>query len=211
MQCGEVVKEKMSSGHLAGIASITVIVLAGGASSIYLDGSEHMGKDVEKLAEGILDDFTTYIKVEDVVGRYSGNGAERELKNLLILAKLISADELNLTNLKVGLNNGKELILINYSGKSISCKSSCLFSNAIWKNLEYSFGLITLEDSDNSIQIRKVANDGDRFFIAINLPYEFHVKSGDPLEIYILPHEGIGKTIDVHVPFSCSSNIVLLE
>ena len=203
--------EDKMSGYLAGIASITVIVLAGGASSIYLDGSERMSGDVEKLVKGILNDFTTYIKVEDVVGRYSGNGAERELKNLLILAKLISADGLNLTNLKIGLSNGKELILIDYNGKGFSCKRSFLFSDAIWEDLEYSFGLITLEDFDNSIQIEKVANDGDRFFIAINLPPEFHVKSGDLLEVYILPHEGIGKTIDVRVPFSCSSDIVLLE
>ncbi len=114
-----------------------------------------------------------------------------------------------MSDVKIGIDNGKDLMLMGYSGCAILHSGGSLFEGRVWK--ESGFGLIVIVDKDKSILENGVVNQRDKFFIAIELPPHIHIRAEDSIKICIIPPSGITKVIDLYIPFSCSSDIVFLE
>ncbi len=197
----------MGGTQLIGVPIIIAILVASGASTIYMDSSEDFDQDVEKIVNDAVKDITTYVEILDVIGRYMGMGEKRELDRILILAKLPFDGSINASDLRICVDDGKRLIILGYSGFATFQKSDSLFDNAVWSE---GFSLIVILDRDSSICEWGVINHGDIFFIAVELPSSFHIRAGDNLVIYIVVPSGVTKTLDIYVPFSCSSDIILL-
>lgn len=192
---------------MVGVPIVIAVLVASAASTIYMDSSEDFNQDVEKLINDITEDVMTYIEIKGIIGRYNGTGEKREIDKILILMKLLFDGSINVSDLKVGVDDGKSMILMGYNGFATLQGSGSLFDIAVWGK---GFGLIVILDRDNSICEESIINHGDVFFMAIELPSSFHVKAGDDFRIYVVPPSGTIRMMDIYAPFSCSTDIVLL-
>ncbi|UCH72104.1 MAG: hypothetical protein JSW62_00720 [Thermoplasmatales archaeon] len=200
----------MNNWGSTGIAAMPILIsflLIGGASSLVVfEGSDEMSEDADRIINDVIDEITTYLKIDDIVGKYYNTHGIRRVEKIVILVKQFIQNTINISELTIKICNNNDVILLNYSGHAVESTSS-LFEHKVWEKTNDAFSLIVVLDRDRSLLDYNIMNE-DTVFIAINLPDQFTMKDRDSITISIIPAKGIISTAVLETPSFHLSNII---
>ena len=193
-----------------GITAITMlsgIILSGAASSVLLQNTDDLSSNATQMLNDVIDEITTYLKLDDIIGKYYIENGTRCVERLVILVKQPIKTTLNISTITIKISNKEDVLLLGYSGYAQKYDANGVFENSVWNMTYYSFSLIILNDNDNSIQEHHIMN-GDTVFVVIRLPIQFQLGNDDTLTLSILPEKGIMRSIVLETPSIHLSDII---
>ena len=190
------------------IPLLTSFLLIGATtSSVIFDGTDSIALDAEQTVKDTIDEITTYLKIEDAIGKYYTTNGVRSVEKIVILIKQFIRNEINISEVKIKICNNNDVILLDYSGFAVESNSKATFENQVWDSTNNAYSLIVILDKDRSLLDYNIMN-GDIAFIAIRLPDQFAMKNSDSITISIMPSKGITSSITLETPSVHISNII---
>ena len=199
----------MSSGAgITGMALFTSFLLAGSASTIMMDDTDNISRDAEKMLNDVLQEITTYIKIEDVIGKYYDPGGDRRIERIVIFAKQYINVPINMSEITIEICNKDDIVLLKYSGQAFEIGSKTVFQHHAWEALENNtFSVLVTNDEDKSLLDHDTMN-GDLIIIMIPLPEQFKMKNRESMTISIIPDKGIITSVYLETPSCYSRNVI---
>lgn len=195
------------------ILIISLILIGSTVASVMSDSSGSLDEeDLEKMVDEVLDEVSTYIKIEDVMGKYIKTEKEMKIQKMVLMIEPLFSVDINVSELIIKLCDGEKVNMLYYGGKSSFIDSNSLFEHDLWDNTtEDIYNLILLLDKDKSIIEYGTINDHtDLMYIIINLPEEFFMKKDDSMSISIYNSNGITRVIDIKAPMPMKKIVSLL-
>ena len=195
-----------------GISAIPVLIsfLIAGAttSSVILKSSDTTSGDVGQIVNDALEKITTYLEINDAIGKYDVTDGVRSVEKIVLLVKPLVSTNINMSEVMIKISNDNDVLLLSYSGYAVERSSAeTIFENKIWDKTDNAFGLIVLIDTDNSLLTYSVMND-DTAFIAIKLPSGFAMTNDESLTISIIPAQGTTTSVVIETPSFHTANII---
>lgn len=204
---GGEMNNKGSAGIMA-IPLLTSFLLIGAtASSVVFEGSDDIAMDAEQAMNDVLDEITTYLKIDDAIGKYYTTNGVRRVEKIVILVKQFIQSTINMSEVTIKICNNDDVILLRYSGHAVEGRSGAVFKHQVWDKTNHNFSLIVLVDKDRSLLDYNIMNK-DKTFIAINLPENFAMNGGESISVSIIPDKGITSSIVLETPSFHSSNVL---
>jgi archaellin len=200
----------MNNHGVAGVTAITLlggVVIASAASSVVLQSSETLSSTADQMINDIIKGITTYLSVDDIMGKYYITNGTRQVERIVLLLKQPVKSPLDLSEITLKLSNNDDVILLQYSGHAAEYNSKGMFDNQVWETMNDTYGVIIVHDKDHSVTEYHVMND-DIIFLAIQLPSQFTMGDGESITIAILPDNGIITTLVLETPTFHISNIL---
>ena len=197
-----------SIGIAAGILVIGSLLIAATASSILMNEPTNLSADdLEKKTDEIIDELCSYLQIKDMVGKYYSINNQQKIQKIAILVSPLISHNIDLSTLKIKLNNGNEIRVLSYSGEAEFIKEHSLFEHVLWNMMASNeFSFIITHDKDGSILRYDTLNSQtDMTYVIIELSEDFLMKKGDVLEITLLPSAGYTRTITIEAPLPIKS------
>ena len=195
----------------AGIATISLLtsflVIGATTSSVMFGASDDLGIDAGEIANDALNEITTYLKIDDVIGKYYTSNGIREVEKIVILVKPFTRNTINMSELTIKICNNNNVMLLDYSGSAVESNSGALFEHQVWETSNNTFSLIVTLDKDRSLLDYGIMNE-DITFIAVKLPDQFAMGNRESITISIIPAKGITSSVFLETPSFHSSNII---
>ncbi len=202
---------EMNNKGSAGITAIPLLssfLLVGATvSSVMFEGSDNMAKDAEQIVNDIMDEITTYLKIDDVIGKYYNTDGSRRIEKIVILVKQLIPNNINMSEMTIKISNNNDVMLLDYSGHAVESNSEALFEHQVWETTNNTFSLIVTRDNDRSLLDYNIMNE-DATFIAIKLTDRFAMKKDESITVSIIPAKGIVRSVVLETPSFHSSNIL---
>lgn len=189
------------------IPILTIFMLVGATSSVMFEDSNDLSKDAEKIVNDAIKEITTYLKIDDVIGKYFKTNGTHRVEKIVLLVKPLVQTTINISELTIKIYNNNDLKVFHYSGYTAECNSKAVFEHQLWKKTNHSFSLIVILDKDRSLLDYNIMNE-DTAFIAIKLPERFTMRNDESITISIIPARGITRTIVLKTPSVHTSNII---
>ena len=183
------------------------ILLMGAASSVVFESSDDLSMDAEQIVNGVLDEITTYLKIDDVIGKYYSNNETRRVEKIVILVKPFIKTAINISELTIKIQNNNDVVLWKYSGYAVKSDGEPVFENQIWDKTNNSFSLIVVNDEDRSLLDYNIINE-DTVFIAISLSEGLFMEGRESITLSIIPAKGITRSIVLETPSFHTSNVI---
>jgi len=183
------------------------ILLMGAASSVVFESSDDLSLDAEQIVKGVLDEITTYLKIDDVIGKYYSNNGTRRVEKIVLLVKPFIKSAINVSELTIKIQNNNDVVLWKYSGYAVKSDGEAVFENQIWEKTNNSFSLIVVIDEDRSLLDYNIMNE-DTVFIAISLSEGLFMEGRDSMTVSIMPAKGIIRSIVLETPSFHTSNVI---
>ena len=196
-----------STGITAVPLLVSFLIVGATTSSVIFDGTDNIALDAEQTLKDTIDEITTYLKIEEAIGKYYTTNGVRRVEKIVLLIKQFIPNEINISEVKIKISNNNDVVLLDYSGFATESNSKATFENQVWNVTNKSFSLIAILDKDRSLLDYNVMN-GDIAFIAIRLPDQFTMGNGDSITISIIPARGIISSIILETPSVHISNII---
>lgn len=201
---------------IAGIALAIIlagiIITAGVAASFILGESNNESEtDYEQTVNEALNEFSTYIQIKDMVGKFYSIDGEKRLQKIALLIKPLFSVDIDISELTIKLNNGEQISMLYYNGNANFINANPLFEHPIWNEQnEDNFGFIVILDKDKSLVNHSIINKNtDMAYITIKLPEDFMLKKGNSMQITLFPSTGIARTIEIEAPAPITSIVNL--
>jgi archaellin len=201
---------KMNNYGTTGITAITLlgsVLMASAATSIMMQNTDDISATTEQAVSDIINEVTTYLKINDVMGKYYTDNGARKVERLIILLEQPTQTSVIMSDLTIKLSNDNDVILLGFSGQAARYTSEGLFANSVWGNTTNTFSLIVINDDDDSIIQHQVMN-GDTAFIAINLPPIFCLGDDQSLTLSIIPSKGLVRSVLIETPSFHISDLI---
>jgi archaellin len=163
--------------------------------------------DAEQTLKDTIDEITTYLKIEEAIGKYYTTNGIRRVEKIVIFIKQFIPNEINMSEVKIKICNNNDVILLDYSGFAVESNSKATFENQVWDLTNNTYSLIVIHDKDRSLLDYNVMN-GDIALIAIRLPDQFAMGNSDSITVSIMPSKGITSSIILETPSVHISNII---
>ena len=177
------------------IPMLASFMLIGAASSVVFEDSDEFAKNAEQTVNEVMEEITTYLKIDDIIGRYYTNEGMRRVEKIVLLVKPLIQSNIDMSELTIKICNDNDVTLLKYSGHSVECNSSeTVFENQVWDKTENAFCLIVIIDKDRSLLDYGVMNK-DTAFIAIKLPDRFAMGDDESIIVSLIPSKGITRSI----------------
>jgi len=208
----DIMNNKGSSAIAPAILLISFILIGSTVSSVLSDGSEEISEeDIQDMVDTIVNEISTYIKIEDVYGEYSFFEGKHQIDKILILVTPLFSINLNISDLMIKLCNGNDIKILYFGQKADFIHTYSLFKHPIWDDtLFLNYSVLVLQDKDKSIIDYYTINDNtDAMYIIIKLPEEFMMKKDETMTINFFLSNGISRTINIIAPLPMK-NIVSL-
>jgi len=197
-----------ATGIATAILLLSFILIGATAASVIMGGTgkDSEGRDIEELiitsVDETIDEISTYIQIKDVMGKYYTIDEKQKIQKIAVLIKPLISVDIDISELMIKLNNGKQIKMLYYSGQADFISSNSLFEHPICNTIRTDkFGFVITLDKDRSIVDYGIINDNtDMAYIVIKLPENFTMEKGDNLEITLFPSKGITKTINIEAP-----------
>jgi archaellin len=189
------------------MALLGSIVIAGGASSFMLQNTDTLSTNAQHMINDVIDEIVTYLKIDDVIGKYYTDNGNRRVERIVILVKQPIKNTINMSDLTIKLCNNEDVILLGYSGHAEEYNSKGVFENQVWETTNNAFSLIVVIDTDKSLIDYNIMN-GDIAFIAIKLPDRFTIDGNEAVTVSIIPAKGIVSSVVLEAPSFHSSDII---
>lgn len=170
----------------SGIAPIAIFGL------LLLGGIGLYSNLVLRNADYIIDQNSTYLIVEDAMGKFESD----TLDKLLLFIRPLFPRGVNLSTLSLQLSDKDSIFLYHYGGYSEEMKGE-IFESNLWKELgKDEYGVFGREC------------DGI-FCIAVNVSH-LSLHPGDKLDVSIIPGRGVTTHAEIDIPLA-NSKIVHLN
>jgi archaellin len=179
-------------------------------SSILLDVSNDISMDARQILNDVVDEITTYLKIEEVIGKYNTTNEDRSVDKIVILVDQFIQNTINVSEIVIKICNNNDVLLLRYSGRAIEVDSGGIFENYLWNTINNTFDLIVIIDDDRSL-LEYGSMNKDMVFFAIKLPASFAIKKRESITVSITPGKGITSSIVLKTPSFCSSDIISFE
>ena len=159
-------------------------------------------ENYNQMTEEIIDEISTYIQIKDQKGIYSEIDDEQRLDRIVLWVTPLVTQEINLSQLTIQLNNGKNVMFLTYNGNAEKLDSNSIFGHSIWENIDGSnFGFISVIDLDNSLVDYDAFNDcSDNAYIVFRLPSDMTMTKHEKLIVTLFPSTGITRTLVLKAP-----------
>lgn len=205
------VREKMDDIGNVGISTsivlISLLLVSAASSSIIMEIPDDLAGESKQILDGVIDEITTYLKIEDVIGKYYTTNGIRSVEKIVILVKQLIQSTINMSEVMIKICNNNDVILLGYNGYAAESNSGAVFEHQIWAMIDNNFGLIVILDNDRSLLDYGTMNQ-DKAFIAIKLPNNFAIEDGKSISISIIPTKGITSSIVLETPSFHSSDVI---
>lgn len=186
---------------------LSIFLMTGVSSSVIFQSIDDLSSDAEKIANEVIDEITTYLKIDDVIGKYYTNNGVRRVERIVILVKQFIKNTVNMSDLTIKICSDKDVLLLGYSGHAEEYNSQTVFEHQIWEKTDNAFSLIAVIDTDKSLVNYSIMN-GDLVFIAIKLPDGFTIGENKDVTVSLIPGKGIVSSVILEVPSFHSSDII---
>lgn len=187
---------------------LTSFLLIGAtASSVIFEGSDNVALNTKQRLNDVIDEITTYLKIDSVIGKYYTTNGIRRVEKIVILVKQFIQSTINMKEVMIKICNNNDVILLGYNGYATEGNSRAVFEHQIWETIDNTFSLIVILDNDRSLLDYGIMNK-DKTFIAIRLPDNFAMKDGESISLSIILAKGITSSIVLKTPSFHSSNII---
>jgi len=200
----------MNNWGSTGITTIMLLsgfLMAGVTSSVMFQNTDDLSSNVKQMVNDVVDEITTYLKIDDVIGKYYTDNGNRRVERVVILVKQPIKNTINMSDLTIKLCNNEDVILLGYSGHAEEHNSKGVFENQVWETTNNAFSLIVVIDTDKSLIDYNIMN-GDIAFIAIKLPDRFTIDGNEAVTVSIIPAKGIVSSVVLEAPSFHSSDII---
>lgn len=198
-------------GTISTLAIVSFIIMGTGASALILNKTQDFSIDAKKIVNDIITEVTTYLKVEDAIGKCYANNGSYKVKQIALLLKPLTPITLDITTLTIELQSNNDVFFLKYGGQVTSVKKQALFKIPVWNHTkEGMFNLAVLHDSDDSIANQAVLNN-DMVFLLIDLPDYLSMKKNDVMQVKLFFPNGMMRTIDLKTPSLLGNKVVTLR
>ena len=157
-----------------------------------------------------MKEITTYIKIDDILGKYYTNNGVQKVERIVILVKQFIESTIDFSEVTIKLSNKEDVAILTYSGHADKSGSDPIFENQVWENTDNAFSLIVIIDKDKSLLDYGIMNE-DTAFIAIRLPARFAMKDDKSITVSLIPSQGITRSIVLETPSFHTSNVISFE
>lgn len=198
----------LSGAGVTGVALIASFLVAGSTSTVMLEDVDNINLDAKRMMNDVLQEITTYLKIDDAIGKYYNTGTNRQIERIILFVKQYISNNINMSQITIGLYNSEDVVLLKYSGDAFEVGSNTLFQHYAWESLENNtFGALVINDEDRSLLDHNVMND-ELVYILIPLPEQFKMGKGESMTVSIIPDNGITTSIYLEPPSFHSKNII---
>jgi len=210
-------KDVGAIGIGAMIVFIAMVLVAGIAASVLVQTSTKLESQAMKTGSDTIDEVSTGLAVFDIKG-YAATSGNLDKISICVRPRAGSAD-IDLLNTFVEISDTNYKIVLNYTtGKYVPDGSGQddVFSADFFPASPYKFGILVLEDADNSCaQTTPVINKGDKVLIGIDLTQCFSSTGGINARTDVVgmvaPEIGSPGVIALTTPASYSDNVLDLQ
>lgn len=205
----EVGNEMNNIGSI-GVVAVPLLgsfVLIGAVSSGMFENTDYLAEDAEKILNDVLEEMTTYLKIDDVIGKYYSTDGTRRVEKVVLLVEPLIQSTIDMSEMTVKISNNDDIIVLHYSGHAVEGGSRAVFEQQVWEKTNNAFSLIVILDKDRSLLDYNIMNE-DTAFIAIRLPDGFAIRNGESITVSIIPAKGIIRSVVLETPSVHSSNII---
>jgi len=203
---------KLNNWGITGITSIALIssflIVGGATSAVVFQDTEDLESYANNVINDALDEISTYLKIEEVIGKYYTTNGERTVEKIVIFVKQYIPNAVNVSDLTIKLQNKNDVMILGHSGFTSKIDSGPLFEQEIWENTKNSFSVIVNIDNDRSLLDNNIMNK-DTCYIAIRLPEQFYMGKNDEIKVSIIPYKGIISSAIIQTPSIHISNVIV--
>jgi archaellin len=169
-------------------------------------------EEINELINAIYDEISTYISIDQILGRYNQSNENRYLNQLTIQIHSTFPKDIIISDIVVEVSDGKQIQFFSFNNKCDLIYNQSLFSNNVWKDLKANeFGILTIFDKDKSIVEQQIINHhSDRVILIFKLDEFFEIKNGDIITISLHPSFGTIRTLRIEIPFSTKQIVQII-
>ena len=196
-----------SIGITAAVIILTSLLVGATAGSLLMQSSDSFDIDLEQFADDAVNEVSTYLVVKDIIGKYSSQDQGRSITQIVMLVTPMFHGNVDISGLSLQLNNGEDICVLTYGDSIGTLSENRIFSHSLWQNLPSdSFGLIVLNDDDDSVETLHCLNDpSDTVYVIIQLPSQYQLTKDDTMILTILPKVGVQRSFFLEAPLSMSA------
>ncbi|MCK4995954.1 MAG: hypothetical protein KAR55_03615 [Thermoplasmatales archaeon] len=196
---------------LVAIVIITIIILLMFLLG-YISVSDIIGEQAESMGEDALEDASTGLSVDSISG-YT-NEEKNKIEYLAISIKPIAGSkEIDLT--ECGFSATHDTVLMLLLNESLVEKSSQPFNNGVIDKLtSTNFGVMVINDQDDSITRSFTMNSGDNVMILVDLVKILEnegLSTSGSISCMLSPQNGKKTSFDATAPAVFSNRVIELS
>jgi len=206
----------MKTGGAVGIPTVLILItslfIAGTIAKALLDNPmTYPPNNPQDIVMEAVDEISTYLEIQDIVGLYSSTTADAHLTRIVLLISPFFSQSIDLRSLTIQLNDGEHLHMLVYNEQVQSLADHGVFTHPLWDALPaYTFGCISTHDKDQSMTFHTLNAQTDMAYLLLPLPSSYDVQKDTMLEITIFPGTGVQRSVVVHAPLPMR-NVVSLR
>jgi len=195
------------------IIFISIVLVAGIAASILIQTSTNIESQATSTGSKTKSEVSAGLSVYSVEG-YAADG--EDISKLAIMIRPLAGTEgINFLTTYLELSDTNKKVIFNYSTIFYSKPDglSNIFNANVFPDVASQFGLIILEDFDDSVsQLNPVINKGDKVYLCINLTASFNdITENTDVWGRVVPEVGHVGVIDFRTPYSFIDNVMELQ
>lgn len=195
------------------IIFISIVLIAGIAASILVQTSSTIESQATSTGSKTKSEVSAGLSVYSVEG-YAATGEDIS-KIAIMIRPLAGTEEINILSSYLELSDTNKKVVFNYSDSYFSNPDglSNIFNANVFPNQGSQFGLIVLEDYDNSItRLNPVINRGDKVYICINTTSSFNnISENTDVWGRVVPEVGHVGVINFRTPYTFIDNVMELQ
>lgn len=195
------------------IIFISIVLIAGIAASILVQTSSTIESQASSTGTKTKSEVSAGLSVYSVEG-YAATGEDIS-KIAIMIRPLAGTEEISILSSFLELSDTNKKVIFNYSDSFFSNPDglSNIFNANVFPNQGSQFGLIILEDNDNSVtRLNPIINRGDKVYICINATASFNnISENTDVWGRIVPEVGHVGVIDFRTPYSFVDNVMELQ
>jgi len=210
-------KDVGAIGIGAMIVFIAMVLVAGIAASVLVQTSTKLESQAMKTGQDTIDEVSTGLAVFDIEGY-----ADEDLDKISICVRpRAGSADIDLSTTFVEISDTNSKIILNYSGTDYFVEDADdgkddLFSQTYFPATAYQFGILVLEDADDScVAATPVINKGDKILIGVDLTQCFSSTGGIDARTDVMgmvaPEIGSPGVIAFTTPSSYSDYVIDLQ
>lgn len=195
------------------IIFIALVLIAGIAASVLIQTSSTLESQAASTGSKTQSEVSAGISVYSVEG-YAEAGGDIS-KIAIMIRPLAGTEEISILDSYIELSDSNKKIVLNYSTSYYSNPDglSNIFTANVFPDLGSQFGILVLEDFDNSIsRLNPMINRGDKLFLCLNMTASFNnISENTYVWGRVVPEVGHVGVIYFKTPYTFVDNIMELQ
>ncbi|WP_457750911.1 flagellin [Thermococcus sp.] len=191
------------------IVFIAMVLVAAVAAAVLINTSGYLQQRAEATGKETTQQVSTGLSIDQIIGQVSGNSMG---KMAIYISLRPGSSPVDLNQTVITLDDGKKVVTLRYNDTFFASapNSTGLFATT-WPTTSNGFGIIVVQDADNSVQsTTPTINAGDVVILTVNTTAAFGtVPPRTHIKITIRPEVGAPAFATVVTPSSYSQQTIL--